>query len=149
MSPEEARQKLAFEATPARSSDVDGFRERVPRRIALRLLPFLFLLYVVAFLDRMNVGAAALQMPQDLGFSDQVLGLGAGIFFLRGRRRGGFFSGGGGLPDALVPGRGPREGRGGFLRGDATLLRHWFTTRGPVAWIELARLERLEVAVHY
>ena len=82
MSPEEARQKLAFEATPARSADVDGLRERLPRRIALRLLPFLFLLYVVAFLDRMNVGAAALQMPQDLGFSDQVLGLGAGIFFL-------------------------------------------------------------------
>lgn len=82
MSSEEAREKLSFEATPARSSDVGGFRERVPRRIALRLLPFLFLLYVVAFLDRMNVGAAALQMPQDLGFSNQVLGLGAGIFFL-------------------------------------------------------------------
>ena len=82
MSPEKARQKLAVDATPARNADVDGVRERVPRRVALRLLPFLFLLYVVAFLDRMNVGAAALQMPQDLGFSDQVLGLGAGIFFL-------------------------------------------------------------------
>lgn len=82
MSPEEASENLAFEATPARTSDVGDFRQRLPRRIALRLLPFLFLLYVVAFLDRMNVGAAALQMPQDLGFSDQVLGLGAGIFFL-------------------------------------------------------------------
>jgi sugar phosphate permease len=82
MSPEEARQRPVFEAAPARSSDGDGFRERVPRRVALRLLPFLFLLYVVAFLDRMNVGAAALQMPLDLGFSEQVLGLGAGIFFL-------------------------------------------------------------------
>jgi D-galactonate transporter len=52
------------------------------RRIAKRLLPFLFVLYVIAFLDRMNVGAAALQMPRDLGFSDGVVGMGAGIFFL-------------------------------------------------------------------
>ena len=52
------------------------------RRIAARLLPFLFFLYVIAFLDRMNIGAAALQMPGDLGFSDRVVGLGAGIFFV-------------------------------------------------------------------
>lgn len=51
-------------------------------RIARRLLPFLFILYVIAFLDRMNVGAAALQMPHDLGFSAGVIGMGAGIFFL-------------------------------------------------------------------
>jgi MFS transporter, ACS family, tartrate transporter len=57
-----------------------GLRAR--RRIAIRLLPFLFVLYVIAFLDRMNVGAAALQMPGDLGFSDKVVGLGAGIFFI-------------------------------------------------------------------
>src|SRR6202023_3982902 len=42
----------------------------------------LFILYVINFLDRMNVGAAALQMPKDMGFSDGVVGLGAGIFFL-------------------------------------------------------------------
>jgi ACS family tartrate transporter-like MFS transporter len=52
------------------------------KRIAWRLLPFLFLLYVIAFLDRMNVGAAALQMPGDLGFNDRVVGLGAGMFFI-------------------------------------------------------------------
>jgi ACS family tartrate transporter-like MFS transporter len=56
--------------------------DRARRRIARRLLPFLFLLYVIAFLDRMNVGAAALQMPHDLGFSEGVIGTGAGIFFL-------------------------------------------------------------------
>src|SRR5260221_9733797 len=56
--------------------------ERARHRIARRLLPFLFLLYVIAFLDRMNVGAAALQMPHDLGFSEGVIGMGAGIFFL-------------------------------------------------------------------
>src|SRR5467141_86731 len=56
--------------------------QRARRRIARRLLPFLFLLYVIAFIDRMNVGAAALQMPHDLGFSEGVIGFGAGIFFL-------------------------------------------------------------------
>jgi sugar phosphate permease len=56
--------------------------QRARRRIAWRLLPFLFLLYIIAFLDRMNVGAAALQMPHDLGFSDHVIGFGAGIFFI-------------------------------------------------------------------
>ena len=52
------------------------------KRIAWRILPFLFLLYIIAFLDRMNVGAAALQMPADLGFDDRVVGLGAGMFFI-------------------------------------------------------------------
>jgi ACS family tartrate transporter-like MFS transporter len=52
------------------------------RRIALRLLPFLWLLYVVAFLDRVNVAYAALEMSNDLRFSDRVFGTGAGIFFI-------------------------------------------------------------------
>src|SRR3989475_13046498 len=47
-----------------------------------RLIPFLFLLYIVAYLDRINVGFAALQMNQALGFSPRTYGLGAGIFFL-------------------------------------------------------------------
>jgi D-galactonate transporter len=46
------------------------------------LLPFLWLLYVVAFLDRVNVAYAALEMSHDLKFSDRVFGLGAGIFFI-------------------------------------------------------------------
>jgi MFS transporter, ACS family, tartrate transporter len=52
------------------------------RRIALRLLPFLWLLYMIAFVDRVNVAYAALEMSHDLGFSDRVFGLGAGIFFV-------------------------------------------------------------------
>jgi D-galactonate transporter len=52
------------------------------RRIARRLLPFLWLLYVIAFLDRVNVAYAALEMSHDLGFSDRVFGTGAGIFFV-------------------------------------------------------------------
>ncbi len=51
-------------------------------KVTLRLIPFLFLCYILAFLDRVNVGFAKLQMLTDLGFSDAVYGLGAGIFFL-------------------------------------------------------------------
>src|SRR3954462_10820031 len=47
-----------------------------------RLLPFVLLLYVVAWLDRVNIGFAALQMNKDLGFNDAVYGFGAGVFFL-------------------------------------------------------------------
>ena len=47
-----------------------------------RLLPFLILCYVVAYLDRVNVGFARLQMLSDLGFSETVYGLGAGMFFI-------------------------------------------------------------------
>jgi sugar phosphate permease len=52
------------------------------RKISWRLLPFLFVLYVVAWLDRVNVGFAALQMNADLKFSDAAFGFGSGIFFL-------------------------------------------------------------------
>jgi MFS transporter, ACS family, tartrate transporter len=51
-------------------------------KLLWRLLPFLFLLYVVAYLDRINVGFAALQMRQELNFNDNVYGLGSGIFFV-------------------------------------------------------------------
>src|SRR5215204_5228574 len=51
-------------------------------KATLRLIPFMFLLYIIAFLDRVNVGFAALQMNEDLGFSDAVYGFGAGIFFV-------------------------------------------------------------------
>jgi D-galactonate transporter len=53
----------------------------VVARLTRRLLPFLFLLYIVNYLDRINIGFAALQMRSQLGFSDRVIGLGAGIFF--------------------------------------------------------------------
>jgi len=52
------------------------------RAVSLRLIPFLFVLYVVSFLDRVNVGFAALEMNRDLGFSPAVYGFGAGIFFI-------------------------------------------------------------------
>ncbi len=52
------------------------------RRIARRLLPFLFTLFVIAFLDRVNVSYAALEMTHDLNFSNRVFGFGSGIFFV-------------------------------------------------------------------
>jgi ACS family tartrate transporter-like MFS transporter len=55
---------------------------RTRRHIAVRLLPFLFVLYIVNYLDRTNLAYAALGMSRDLGFSDRVFGLGAGIFFI-------------------------------------------------------------------
>jgi ACS family tartrate transporter-like MFS transporter len=51
-------------------------------RVTWRLLPFLLLLYIISWLDRVNVGFAKLQMNSDLGMSDTAYGLGAGIFFL-------------------------------------------------------------------
>jgi ACS family tartrate transporter-like MFS transporter len=54
---------------------------RTQRKIARRLLPFLFLLYMTAYIDRVNVGFAGLQMTRELSFSNEVFGFGAGIFF--------------------------------------------------------------------
>jgi ACS family tartrate transporter-like MFS transporter len=59
----------------------DEFEAGVVRLLTWRLVPFLFLLYIVAYLDRINLGFAALQMQQQLGFTDSMYGLGAGIFF--------------------------------------------------------------------
>lgn len=52
------------------------------RKVALRLVPFLCICYLAAYLDRVNVGFAKLNMLSDLGWSNTVYGLGAGIFFL-------------------------------------------------------------------
>ena len=53
---------------------------RVRRKIAWRILPFVFLLYMIAYLDRANVAFVKLSMTADLRFSEGVFGLGAGIF---------------------------------------------------------------------
>ena len=64
--------------TPVIAADIEL---NARRRIAKRILPFLFLLFVIAFLDRVNVGYAALEMTRALSFSDRVFGLGSGLFF--------------------------------------------------------------------
>jgi D-galactonate transporter len=57
-------------------------KSRVYAKVFWRIMPFLMLCYVIAYLDRVNVGFAKLQMSVDLGFSETVFGLGAGVFFL-------------------------------------------------------------------
>jgi MFS family permease len=68
--------------TPIRLGSGISAEDAVFRKIALRLVPFLFLCYLAAYLDRVNVGFAKLQMQKELGFSETVYGFGAGIFFL-------------------------------------------------------------------
>ena len=63
-------------------SDLPEASARARRRVAYRLLPFVFLLYVVNYIDRVNVSFANLRMSADLGFSDRVYGLGVGMFYL-------------------------------------------------------------------
>src|SRR5580704_13488737 len=58
------------------------FEDATYAKVTRRLVPFLILCYVVAYLDRINVGYAKLQMLRDLRFSETVFGLGAGIFFI-------------------------------------------------------------------
>jgi MFS transporter, ACS family, tartrate transporter len=60
------------------SADIE---RRTMRKVYLRLLPFCFALYLICYLDRANIGFAALRMNKDLGFSSYIYGLGAGAFF--------------------------------------------------------------------
>jgi D-galactonate transporter len=60
----------------------DSMADAVYRKVAWRLIPLLFVCYIAAYLDRVNVGFAKLQMQQALQFSDSVYGFGAGIFFI-------------------------------------------------------------------
>src|SRR5258706_13277385 len=67
--------------------DPNPIADRCRRRVTWRLMPFLFVLYVIAYLDRVNVGFSALKLKGDLargglGFTGSVIGLGAGIFFI-------------------------------------------------------------------
>jgi len=59
-----------------------SFEDSTYSKVTWRLIPFLFLCYVVAYLDRVNVGFAKLHMLKDLNFSETAYGLGAGIFFI-------------------------------------------------------------------
>jgi MFS transporter, ACS family, tartrate transporter len=78
------------EAIPVRSqvitaganSDPKRVAQRARRRVAYRLLPFVFLLYIVNYIDRVNVSFANLRMSADLGFSDRVYGFGVGMFYI-------------------------------------------------------------------
>src|ERR1700742_504338 len=62
-------------------ADENAQADAIQSRAAWRLIPVMCLMYVASFLDRVNIGFAALTMNQDLGFSPQIFGIGAGIFF--------------------------------------------------------------------
>ena len=70
--------------TPPRStaSASRAEQEAAYAKVTWRLIPLLFICYVAAYLDRVNVGFAKLQMLKDLQFSEAIYGLGAGIFFI-------------------------------------------------------------------
>lgn len=59
-----------------------GFEKAVVRKVTLRIIPFVFLLYIISYLDRANIGYAALQMNAELALSAEVFGFVSGIFFL-------------------------------------------------------------------
>jgi D-galactonate transporter len=68
--------------TPAAPKSSAEYERATYRKVTWRLMPFLFVCYIFAYADRVNVGFAKLQMQQDLKMSDAVYGVGAGIFFL-------------------------------------------------------------------
>ena len=67
----------AVTAAPAPSVE-----QRTVARVQARLIPFIFICYVIAYLDRVNIGFAAAELQRDLGLTDAAFGLGAGLFFL-------------------------------------------------------------------
>src|SRR2546425_1427569 len=70
-----------MKATMQSATESSSELEAVYFKIAKRVMPLLILLFVMAWLDRVNVGFAKLQMVADLGFSEAVYGFGAGIFY--------------------------------------------------------------------
>lgn len=78
----EAHANVRFLTVATTDFRTESVETRAIRRVRRRLIPFLALLYFVAYLDRFNVGFAALQMNEALGFSGSVYGFGAGIFFI-------------------------------------------------------------------
>ncbi|WP_175823172.1 MFS transporter [Burkholderia sp. BCC0419] len=80
--PAEATLAHASASAPTSASASASSDALLFRKIAWRIVPFLFLCYVVSFLDRINIGFAQLQMKHDLGFSDAMYGLGAAVFYV-------------------------------------------------------------------
>src|SRR6185295_13667121 len=76
-----AKQMRTTEWEPEARAAPEALERETLAKVTRRLMPFLLLLYIVAWLDRVNVGFAALQMNEDLGFSATVYGFGAGVFY--------------------------------------------------------------------
>jgi ACS family tartrate transporter-like MFS transporter len=69
-------------AAPTTTTTTDDLQPRTMRKVAARLIPVLLVLYVIAYLDRVNVTFAQDKLQEDLGFSSAVYGFGAGVFFI-------------------------------------------------------------------
>jgi len=114
------------------ATDISAFEAATWRKLMWHLVPLLFLGYFVAYLDRVNVGFAKLQMASDLRFSDTVFGFGAGIFFI------GYFLFE--LPSNLI------LAKVGARRWMARITITWslasaaFIFTGAIAWGPVARL---------
>jgi D-galactonate transporter len=74
--------RTASPSTRSLGDAPDAHREAMYRKITWRLIPLLFMAYVISYIDRINVGYAKLQMNSDLHLTDAIYGLGAGIFFV-------------------------------------------------------------------
>src|SRR5438132_1660832 len=72
----------AGDPNTAAYAGVEPLEAAVLRKVTLRLIPYLFLLYVVNILDRANIGIAKLQMLTDLDMSEKAYGFGAGVFYV-------------------------------------------------------------------
>ena len=77
-------QQLPSNSIPpkAQSPKPNAYSDAVIARVVRRLIPFAFICYVVAYVDRVNIGFAAVYLQRDLGLSDTAYGIGAGLFFL-------------------------------------------------------------------
>src|SRR5262245_64461206 len=64
------------------SNETPDLGRETTSRVIRRLVPFIFICYVVAYVDRVNIGFAAAHLQKDLGLSDTAYGIGAGLFFL-------------------------------------------------------------------
>jgi D-galactonate transporter len=73
---------LQTQAPPVGAHPTQTVEDRAYAKVFWRIVPFLMLCYVVAYLDRVNVGFAKLQMSSELGLSEAAYGIGAGIFFI-------------------------------------------------------------------
>lgn len=69
-------------AAIALGAPVPDIRKQVMRKLFSRIVLYCFFLFIINYLDRVNVGFAALQMNQELGLTPKIFGFGAGIFFL-------------------------------------------------------------------
>jgi MFS transporter, ACS family, tartrate transporter len=70
---------VAISATPIEEGEIE---QRTMTKVMRRIIPFVFTCYVISYIDRINVGFAALTMNRDLGLTPAEFGLGAGLFFL-------------------------------------------------------------------